>query len=100
MRVEVHAERTADGGLSFRISDNGPGIPHEYFDHIFEGFVQVEEYCIGQIPGLGIGLSLARKVLEACGGTISLESQIGEGSVFRVTLPLADKPPYPESQIT
>ena len=100
VRVVVHTERQPDGGLAFRVSDNGPGIPHEYFDRIFEGFVQVEEYCTGQIPGLGIGLSLARKVLEACGGTIGLESQIGEGSVFRITLPPPPATQYLESHIT
>lgn len=75
--------------LRVSVSDNGAGIPHESFDRIFEGFFQVEEHVTGQMSGLGVGLSMARQVVHAYDGTISVQSRIGEGSTFSFTLPAA-----------
>lgn len=89
VRVRVVVQRDPDGALVFSVEDNGPGIPHEYFDRIFEGFVQVEERVTGQVPGLGLGLCMARQVIEACGGSISVTSTLGQGSIFTFVLPAA-----------
>ena len=43
--------------------------------------------CIGQVPGLGVGLALARQIVEACGGTLGVQSTLGQGSIFHFTLP-------------
>jgi len=86
VRVDVTVIRWEPDLLRFAVRDNGPGIPHEYFDRIFEGFVQVEEHVTGQVPGLGIGLRLARQVVEACGGAMSVSSQLGEGSTLEFTI--------------
>ncbi len=88
VQVRLSVAPGEDGLLAFSVTDDGPGIPHEYFDRIFEGFVQVEEHVTGQIPGLGIGLRLVRQIVEACGGGISVRSQLGEGSTFEFTLPI------------
>ncbi|MBP8950831.1 MAG: response regulator [Armatimonadetes bacterium] len=85
--VAITAAPEEDGGVRISVQDNGPGIPHEYHDRIFEGFVQIEERVTGQVPGLGVGLRMAREVVEAYGGSLSLESAIGEGSTFSFVLP-------------
>ncbi len=82
VRVEPEGER-----LRVTVTDHGHGIPHEYFDRIFSGFVQVEDHATGQVPGLGIGLYMARQVVEAYGGKIAVESRLGEGSTFSFDLP-------------
>jgi signal transduction histidine kinase len=87
VEVRVRVTRASAREIQFSVADNGPGIPHEYLDRVFEGFVQVEEHVTGQIPGLGVGLSLARHVLQTCGGTISVHSALGVGSEFVFTLP-------------
>ena len=65
--------------------------PIEYFDRIFDGFVQVEDRATGQVPGLGVGLRMARQVVEAYGGEMTVESHMGEGSTFSFTLPAVKK---------
>jgi signal transduction histidine kinase len=95
--VSVSASGACAGMIGFAVRDNGPGIPHEYFDRIFEGFVQVEERVTGQVPGLGVGLALARQLVEACGGSISVQSTMGEGSVFTFVLPSQSAPPIAEA---
>ena len=76
-----------DKYIEVEISDNGPGIPPEEHDKIFQKFYQIEESFTGQIEGVGLGLSLAKQVVEAHGGGISLKSDIGKGSVFVFKLP-------------
>ena len=87
VKVAVRVEPAEGGRLRFAVQDNGPGIPHEYFDRIFEPFVQVEDLPTGQVPGIGVGLSMARQVVGAFGGTISVQSRLGEGSEFTFTMP-------------
>lgn len=71
------------------VTDNGIGIPKEYQSKIFEKFVQVKksnEYT----SGAGLGLAIVREIIEAHGGKIWVESEIGKGSTFSFTLPLAE----------
>ncbi len=70
------------------IADNGIGIPPEEGEKIFQKFYQIENSFTGQVPGAGLGLPFCRKVMEAMGGKISFESQIGKGSVFSLFFPL------------
>lgn len=95
--VQLAVVREPNGMLQFSLTDNGPGIPHEYYDRIFEGFVQVEERVTGQVPGLGIGLRLVRQIVEACGGTIWVTAQLGVGSTFTFVLPAP--PPEPDASL-
>ena len=90
-QICVTAERTSDSWIRIEVADNGPGIPHEFYDKIFEPFVQVEDLPTGQVPGLGVGLTMARQVVEAFGGAISVTSQLGEGSRFSFTVPSSEE---------
>ncbi len=76
--------RLQDGQVALRVADTGVGIPPDYLPRIFERFVQVPGATRG---GAGLGLSIARTIVEAHGGTITAESEPGQGSTFTVTLP-------------
>ena len=69
------------------VADTGPGIPQEHLSKIFDRFWQAPGT---KQKGSGLGLSIAKGIVEAHGGTIWAESQLGRGSSFLVTLPLAD----------
>ncbi len=73
--------------IQMEIADNGPGVPSEEQEKIFQKFYQIEEYFTGKVEGIGLGLPLARRLVEAHGGKIWVESKLGEGSTFYFTLP-------------
>jgi signal transduction histidine kinase len=77
-----------EGGVAVSVRDTGPGIDPDLVPHLFERFVAGSEAD----AGIGLGLSIAKALVEAQGGTIGFESQVGEGSVFSVTLPQATDP--------
>jgi NtrC-family two-component system sensor histidine kinase KinB len=82
---KVCVEIVAEGERSsFRVTDNGSGIPKEYLPRIFDRFVQVPGATRG---GAGLGLSIAKTIVESHGGTIQAESEPGRGSTFSFTLP-------------
>ena len=86
--VDLSAQRTADGGLELLVEDEGHGIEPEFLPHVFERFRQEETSSSRRYGGLGVGLSIARAIVEAHGGTIGAESEGRErGSRFRVTFP-------------
>lgn len=74
-------------GLRFEVSDNGPGIPPEYHELIFEKFGQVETAQPMKGRSSGLGLTFCRLAVEAQGGKIGVESEAGQGSVFWFSLP-------------
>jgi signal transduction histidine kinase len=73
------------GAASIRVSDHGVGISPEDRTRVFEQFVRVGDRL--RTPGLGLGLYITKQLVEAHGGTISVESTLGEGSTFTVALP-------------
>ncbi len=77
----------ADRTAAIRLSDTGAGIAPEALSHIFERFYRSDEARSGE--GAGLGLAIAKELIEAQQGQISVESEIGKGSTFTVTLPLA-----------
>ena len=86
--VTVRAQ-TSDEGLAIEVSDTGCGIPDTEFEHIFESFEQLANPETRRYGGSGLGLSITRLLVELHGGQIGVRSSLGEGSVFRFTLPLA-----------
>jgi PAS domain S-box-containing protein len=83
--IKISAEQR-DNHLAVSVSDTGSGIPTEYLPHVFEKFVQVPGAPIG---GAGLGLTISKSIIEAHGGQISVQSQVGRGTTFTFTLPLA-----------
>jgi two-component system, chemotaxis family, sensor kinase Cph1 len=83
-RIEVKAAATTDGLCEFSVSDNGPGIGPEQLPRIFDRYWQ--ERASGN--GVGLGLYISRGIVEAHGGTIRAESQVGVGTTVSFTVPL------------
>ena len=71
-----------------RISDSGIGIPEESIETIFDEFRQVDGSSSREYEGTGLGLAIANKMISLLGGTIQVESELGVGSVFTVSVPL------------
>ena len=77
----------ADAGVEIAVSDTGEGISEELLSSLFTLFPHG-----GSTTARGLGLYIVRRLIEALGGTVSVESEPGHGSTFRVTLP--EEPPY------
>jgi len=77
--------------IEVSVSDTGEGIPAEDLPHIFERFYRVDKSRARATGGSGLGLTIARRLVEAHGGTITVESKLGKGSRFSFTLPVADQ---------
>ena len=82
-RIEL-AARLTDGAAEIRISDTGPGIPDAEQERVFERFYRGEA---GNHDGSGLGLAIARAAIEAVGGVVELESEVGTGTTVRFRFP-------------
>ncbi len=86
--VRVSVDRAAGGGsggeLEFGVEDTGIGIPLRFRSRVFEAFVQAGEE---RQPGTGLGLTICSRLVELMGGRIWLQSEVGQGSCFRFTVP-------------
>jgi signal transduction histidine kinase len=71
--------------VRFFVSDTGSGIPYQFLQRIFEHFFRVPEQK--SETGVGLGLAIAKQIVEAHGGHINVESQEGKGTTFSFTLP-------------
>ncbi|CAA7613725.1 Putative methyltransferase CheR (fragment) [Magnetospirillum sp. LM-5] len=85
LKVSLSARRHSENLWRFAIADNGIGIEPQYFDKVFDMFQRLDPNSTAE--GTGIGLTMCRSIVERLGGTISVESTPGEGSVFTFTLP-------------
>ncbi|MBM4464701.1 MAG: response regulator [Chloroflexi bacterium] len=88
-RVDVVA-REEDANLILSVIDQGVGIPPDDLPHIFEKFYRVWSTTESGVEGVGLGLVLAKEAAEAHGGQIEVESKLGVGSRFTVTLPIRE----------
>jgi signal transduction histidine kinase len=89
-RVEVGvrvADKEGSPGIELWVKDNGIGMSTESLTHIFDKFYQVENSSTRTAGGTGLGLSITQKLVEAHGGTITVESEEGKGSLFTIFLP-------------
>jgi NtrC-family two-component system sensor histidine kinase KinB len=87
----THQNTETENVLVCSVSDAGPGIPEEYHEKIFDRFAQVHDHAAlpGQ-RGTGLGLAFCKLAIEAHGGRIWVASELGKGSTFYFTLPVAD----------
>lgn len=85
--VEVETGPGPEGTVQIVVRDTGIGIPEASFQRIFERFYRVDKSRSKQTGGTGLGLSIAKHLVERQGGSIGLESVLGQGSAFTVTLP-------------
>jgi two-component system sensor histidine kinase/response regulator len=91
-RVEVGISKTAHPeGVKISILDTGIGIPHDKLPTIFESFTQVDMTHTRRFAGAGLGLPVAKAIIEAHGGTIDVSSVPGSGSAFHVWLPVRNE---------
>jgi signal transduction histidine kinase len=88
-RVTLSAELAAEREVRFAVADTGAGIPPEQLPHVFGQFWQGRRT---DRRGIGLGLAIAKGIVEAHGGRIWVESQVGVGSNFYFTLPAATSP--------
>lgn len=90
--LPLRGNRSVDGARGdrswaiFRIQDSGIGIPPEDLERLFESFGRASN--VGAIPGTGLGLAIVKKCVDLHGGQITVESEVGTGTTFTVTLPL------------
>jgi len=90
---------SADDTVTIAVKDTGPGIAPEHLPHLFERFYRAESARDRESGGVGLGLAIVKEIAEAHGGTVRVESEVGKGSVFTVTLPAA-KPDSRPGQAT
>ncbi len=87
-RVELGGEQLLHGMVRFWVRDNGEGISEERLPRLFVPFTQLAKM---RAEGHGLGLSIARRIVERLGGEVGIESEVGQGSVFWFTLPAAPR---------
>jgi signal transduction histidine kinase len=86
--------RTSDCHVSIEVRDTGSGIDAAHLEAIFEPFVQVDASLTRRTGGTGLGLAIARKLAAAMSGTLAVQSSLGSGATFTLTLPHAGTPEH------
>ena len=86
--VECAGQDSRGAQMRIAVHDTGVGIPPQKLDSLFEKFSQVDSSMTRKYGGTGLGLAIAKQLTELMGGTIAVESRLGEGSKFTLTLPL------------
>ena len=87
INTEENAESLQGSFVTISIADTGPGISKESLPFIFDRFFQADDSSVRKYEGTGIGLAITKELVELHGGSISVESEIGVGTTFRVSLP-------------
>jgi signal transduction histidine kinase len=87
--IQVTAARVGEDEVEITVSDDGPGIPGEQIDHIFDRFTRGDAGMTQRVGGTGLGLAISKSLVELHGGTIAVSSPPGEGASFSIRLPAA-----------
>lgn len=90
--VRVSARRADHEMVTFAVSDTGIGIAPEHHRAVFHDFAQLDSPIQKRLRGTGLGLSLSKRLAQLLGGSVGLESELGKGSTFTVTIPVQIKP--------
>jgi signal transduction histidine kinase len=86
--VRVSAQQSAPGWVTFSVADTGIGIAEEHQSALFQDFVQVDSPIQKRFRGTGLGLALSKRLAELLGGNVAVESVLGQGSIFSVSIPV------------
>jgi two-component system, OmpR family, phosphate regulon sensor histidine kinase PhoR len=89
-RVTVGGKKLDDGKLEIFVQDDGPGIPAEALDRVFERFYRVDKARSRDQGGTGLGLSIVKHIVQAHGGEVWVKSELGKGATFFFTLPATE----------
>jgi signal transduction histidine kinase len=88
-RIELSARRDGSS-VSIAVADSGVGIEIGHLERIFERFGRADQGRSRRAGGVGLGLSIVKAIAEAHGGSVEVQSRVGEGSVFEVRLPYVE----------
>lgn len=101
LKVLVNKRDGKSANLVIEVKDTGVGISKENLDHIFDTFLRLDEKKNKNIDGVGLGLTITKQLIEQMKGNVEVESVLGEGSTFRVTLPqiVVDEAPIGDFKI-
>jgi signal transduction histidine kinase/CheY-like chemotaxis protein len=88
--VRLRVSVAGEGRITFEVSDTGIGVSEDKLATLFDPFVQADSSTTRRFGGSGLGLAIVQRFVNAMDGTITVESEPGRGSIFRVTLPLAE----------
>lgn len=88
--VRLSISNSSKGEVSFAVSDTGVGIPKDQISLIFERFRQLDGSTARRHEGTGLGLTISKNLAELLGGRIEVESELGKGSTFKVTIPVTN----------
>lgn len=96
--VMIRAERREEQ-LTLRVEDTGIGIPSQALARIFDEFEQIDQGLVKRPAGTGLGLAITKRLVDAMGGGVAVESEVGQGSTFIVDLPILEaQAPAPITQ--
>ncbi|MGZ5272532.1 MAG: ATP-binding protein, partial [Ramlibacter sp.] len=95
-RGEVRVSARCDGQrVTFAVADTGIGIDPEHHQSIFDDFSQVQSPLQKRLRGTGLGLALSKRLASVLGGSVQVDSALGKGSVFSLTIPVSLEGPQP-----
>jgi signal transduction histidine kinase len=93
--VTLSARRQRDGFVAISVADRGRGIPPDKIGLLFQKFQQLDDANTRKVRGTGLGLAIVKALVEKQGGCVRVESEVGKGSTFTITVPVTRKGPGP-----
>ena len=89
-RVVIQGRSTGGGTVEMSVTDDGPGIPPESIDRVFERFYRVDKARSREQGGTGLGLAIVKHIVQSHGGEVRVTSELEQGTTFYFTLPQAE----------